>query len=110
MREVRPGIHRVRKVKINKLDALKQDVISEKTQIQKDIEAKYERGKEAVGELQDFAKDVNAYVSILRERGIDVDYIRENADQIKTIFFAVLELLENGHKGFDEKATGKTKE
>jgi len=103
MKEIRPGIIRIRKARPNKVENLKKSVLSEKAKIEQDIAEKYKRGEEAVYELRDFAGDVSEYISILKDRGIDVAYIRENAQQIKDIFFAVLELIENGHKGFGDK-------
>jgi hypothetical protein len=106
MKEIRPGIIRIRKARPNKIENLKKSVLSEKSKIEQDIAEKYKRGEEAVYDLREFASDVSDYITILKDRGIDVDYIRENAQQIKYIFFAVLELIENGHKGFE----GTTKE
>lgn len=103
MAEIRPGIIRIRQTKPNKIETLKKDVLREKVSMERDVNLKYERGKEAVEDLRDFASDVSEYIGVLKERGIDIDYIKENADQIRNIFFAVLELLDNGHKGFDEK-------
>jgi hypothetical protein len=124
MKEIRPGILMVRRTKKNKLKEFKQDVIAEKSriestiqdkvaqfeektkqidedakQIQHEVSEKYERGKIAVNGLQELANDVQTYIKILDERGIDIDYIKNNAEQIKTIFFAVLELIENGETG-----------
>jgi hypothetical protein len=107
MKEVRPGIVMVRRTKKNKIKALTKKVLEEKGQIEQDIQDKFQRGKEAVNALQAFAEKVNGYVELLKERGIDAEYIKNNAEQIHTIFFAVLELIENGEKGFKEKSDGK---
>jgi len=85
----------IRRSKVNKLESLKQSMINEKTGIETELREKYERGKKAVNELQGLAATVTKYVQMIREKGIDVDYIKNNAEQIHTIFFAVMELLEN---------------
>lgn len=84
MEEIRPGLLVTKKRKTNKVAQLKEDV-----------DNKYEAGKQAVYALQHVAEAVTEYLGDLKKKGIDVEYIKKNAEQIRAVFFAMMETIEN---------------
>lgn len=108
MKEVRPGIMMVRRTQKNKFEQLKEDVIRERdrlvnmmTQEKERLAEEVEEQQQASEELKNMANGVATYIQDLREKGLDIDYIKDNAEQIKDIFFAVVEMIKNAEETDD---------